>query len=720
MYPISNLFADRLQRYDRELVAMVDVAGVEYGRANIVDFSIENALTSSEAFEIGTAIQSKLTITLRLKEAVPANARMRPYLALSMAGMTWRDAESTWAETDVIWAGGSTSWLPMGEFFVDSRQKVNDVWTFTCYDKLVFADVPYVSALSYPATQQAVWNEICSSLGYAYDSSVVINPGYMIQIAPTGYTKRQMLGYIAGANAASVFAGKDGVLRFKRFSASAAPVMELDTGDYIRVLQTNPVKTYTRVVVTYNTDDDLAYEAGSGDDAHTLYLTNPFVTQAQVNALYVALNGLSYLPLEMDTRGYPQMDQGDLISYSHYESATWLEQVTDWADTDLPWNGIRQYATLILRQTFSYKGGLTQKITSPSESDQASEFAIDGSLTSQVNALNKTAVKEGKLYYGAAISREEGLVIERSDGKAKAVFNADELSFYKGSERALWFDVPSDRYMFSGVLEAVGGTFTGDVTGGRFLGGSIEIGSGNNVFKADSSGIWLGDADFADAPYRVDMSGNAIMNKLTADSANITSSSFTGGQITGSSIYVGSGTFTVDSSGHMTAMSGEFSGSISASTINGGVITGAKYQTSDTLWPRVVIDPASIAFGVYADPNNGILIPAYDGGLSKIRFLSDGNESTLYYNPVVGLGLSSYTNLNLTGQNVYLTATSGYIRIPSWSNLYSIGSSVTLQSALDAKINQAAAASNMTFDTTTRNLKLWSYTGALLAQVNIP
>ncbi|MNC07093.1 Fibronectin type III protein [compost metagenome] len=710
MYPISSLFSDRLKRYDRELVAMVDVAGVEYGRANIVDFSVENALTASEAFEIGTAIQSKLTITLRLKEAVPANARMRPYLALSMAGMTWRDAESTWAETDVIWAGGSTSWLPLGEFFVDSRQKVNDVWTFTCYDKLVFADVPYVSSLSFPASQQAVWNEICSSLGYSYDSSVVINPGYVIQTAPTGYTKRQMLGYIAGANAASVFAGKDGVLRFKRFSASAAPVMELDTGDYIRVRQTNPVKTYTRVVVTYNTDDDLAYEAGSGDDAHTLYLTNPFATQSMTNALYVALNGLSYLPLEMDTRGFPQMDQGDLISYSHYEGATWLEQVTDWADTDLPWNGIRQYATLILRQTFSYKGGLTQKITSPSESDQASEFAIDGSLTSQINNLNKTTVKEGKLYYGAALSREQGLTIERSDGKAKAVFNADELSFYKGSDRALWFDVPSDRYKFTGTLEGVDGVFSGSLSAatGTFA-GALQAATG--TFSGDlqaAGGTFDGDLIAAGGTFR----GNLQAAGGTFSGALLAASGTFSGDLSAAG-----GTFT----GTLVGVDGNFSGTITASTIIGGLITGAKYQTSDTLWPRVVIDPASIAFGVYADPNNGILIPAYDGGVSKIRFLANGNESTIYNSPGLGLAISGFGDLSLSGNTINLfPGSSGYLQIYSWSKFRNQYNGGTLQDALDSKINQAAAASNMTFDSTTRNLKLWSYTGALLAQVNIP
>lgn len=35
-------------------------------------------------------------------------------------------------------------------------------------------------------------------------------------------------------------------------------------------------------------------------------------------------------------------------------------------------------------------------------------------------------------------------------------------------------------------------------------------------------------------------------------------------------------------------------------------------DSSSAQW-TCVIDPSSIAFGVYVDANNGILIPAYDG-----------------------------------------------------------------------------------------------------------
>src|SRR5690606_1376096 len=138
--------------------------------------------------------------------------------------------------------GGHTDWMPLGEFYVDTREQVNDVWVYTCLDKLVFADVPYISSLAYPITQQAVWDEICDRLGYDYDNSVVIE-SYTVPVAPTGYTMRQVMAYIAGANSASVYVGKDGIVRFKRYGVNDDPVFDMGMSDYIRAKQTNPVKT---------------------------------------------------------------------------------------------------------------------------------------------------------------------------------------------------------------------------------------------------------------------------------------------------------------------------------------------------------------------------------------------------------------------------------------------------------------------------------------------
>jgi len=69
---------------------------------------------------------------------------------------------------------------------------------------------------------------------------------------------------------------------------------------------------------------------------------------------------------------------------------------------------------------------------------------------------------------------------------------------------------------FSGALSAASGTF-----GGALSGGTISIGSSNSIFKADSNGIYLGNATFGSAPFRVTPAG-----AVTAESITITSGDY--------------------------------------------------------------------------------------------------------------------------------------------------------------------------------------------------
>jgi hypothetical protein len=607
VFPISPIYADYLKRPDREFIVMAVVGSEEYDDTKIVDFSIENSLSLTDGFAIGTAIPSKLTIKLRTNEVIPANARIMPYLSLSMRGMTWLQAQYPWEDMKISWTGTGTDWLPLGEFFVDDREKVNDVWTFTCYDKLVFADAAYVSSLTYPATQRAVFNEICNRLGWTYDSSVVINANYRIQAGPAGYTMRQVLQYIAAANSASLYIDKAGTVKFKRFTASDAPVFEMTTFDYSSVRQTNPVKTYTRVVVTYNTEDELQYEAGTGDDNHTLFLENPFMTQAMVNDLRATLNGFSYLPLTMRAQGYPQLEQGDVIAFEQQEGTSWDETVSTWEDTHIPWDGIVRYKSLILHQVFRFAGGLSMTLEAPSVSEQQSEFKVDGTLTTAVNKLNKEAVKEGKSYYGATLTRTEGLTIEREDHLSKVILNSDKMSFQANGQDAIYFDIPSRRYKFNGTLEATDGVFSGNLqaAGGTFSG---NLSAAGGTFRGTLQGV--------------------------------------------------DGTF----SGALQAASGTFRGTLVAGRVEGGEIIGSYIQGADILGSK--IRTAASGDRIELDPNG---FTFYDSGNARRVTLGTNPSANIsghtYYNSSgqpQGLIYAGPSDMYVIGNNGLLVgATSG-------------------------------------------------------------
>lgn len=86
----------------------------------------------------------------------------------------------------------------------------------------------------------------------------------------------------------------------------------------------------------------------------------------------------------------------------------------------------------------------------------------------------------------------------------------------------------------SAELVGANGTFTGELSGG-----TIKIGSGENVFKADANGIYLGNETFSSAEFRVTPAGALTATNATI-TGTITGSTVSGSTVTGSTVTVGS------------------------------------------------------------------------------------------------------------------------------------------------------------------------------------
>jgi hypothetical protein len=140
---------------------------------------------------------------------------------------------------------------------------------------------------------------------------------------------------------------------------------------------------------------------------------------------------------------------------------------------------------------------------------------------------------------------------------------------------------------FAGSLDAVSGTFTGALSGG-----TIEIGTGNNVFKADANGIYLGNATFASAPFRVTpagvltATGASITGAITADSLALNGAMSLGAS---GSINL-NGNFLVDSSGFMSANGANIAGTITATAGTVGGISIANNQINSANNAFIVTD----------------------------------------------------------------------------------------------------------------------------------
>jgi len=203
VYSVGSLFQNLIIQPYRRFEVRALVNGVEYGADSIVEFTIDEAITESDDFSIGNAIPARLDISFRTTDKFPVNSEIRPFLRLK--GST-----------------ADTEWLPLGFFYIDSRKFENDVWKFTCYDKLMQANQPWKTNLMLPAPMRDVIDEICEQLSISLCPDTVIKH-YEVPLMTHDFTMRQVIGYIAACHAANARINKDGELCFikcRKFSQS--------------------------------------------------------------------------------------------------------------------------------------------------------------------------------------------------------------------------------------------------------------------------------------------------------------------------------------------------------------------------------------------------------------------------------------------------------------------------------------------------------------------
>jgi hypothetical protein len=251
-----------------------------------------------------------------------------------------------------------------------------------------------------------------------------------------------------------------------------------------------------------------------------------------------------------------------------------------------------------------------------------------------------------------------------SDGKFslkdKLTFDGSNLSINGGGT-------------FSGNLSAAGGTFTGTLSaaGGTFTGalsgGTISIGSGNSIFKADSNGIYLGNATFASAPFRVSPNGALTATNATI-SGNISSTagSIGGWNIDSNSIYSGTkgsngnytsaGSVTISSEGWLSTKNLYISssGKVNADVIdvNDVLASSAKFGTSRGNY-TIAIDSNAMTLAGYSRFDLGPVSTIKGHNLSYIVFMDSAGttiQSALGADQLLVGGNGTITGtLNVTG-----------------------------------------------------------------------
>jgi hypothetical protein len=228
------------------------------------------------------------------------------------------------------------------------------------------------------------------------------------------------------------------------------------------------------------------------------------------------------------------------------------------------------------------QAGASTTVTTPANVSILRSANYNGTYNPSTSSW--TAGTQGWVVAGTGYAEFDSAVI-RGGLKAGSVFintnnrwNADtsgnpyasgnvNLGYFKAgsSSKYVEWNPVTDTLNIAGNLVGATGNFTG----------SITIGTGNAVFKADTNGIYLGNATFASAPFRVDLSGNLTANNATLTNATVS------GNVTANAVSLLNGDFWFSNSFRL--------GGANGITYSGGTVNiGSNVVISGTLTASAV------------------------------------------------------------------------------------------------------------------------------------
>lgn len=263
--------------------------------------------------------------------------------------------------------------IPIAKLTVLKCKKLSDYYTLTCSDRLHFADSKYTSNLTYPTTSDKVMTEIAQQIGMTSEvepaqSYLVSKNGkrllssqghrlitstwqFDILKKPVGYTKRQMIGFIATMRGKFAVTDRMGTLVQRWYDEGEQITFipgdennDRHIDDY-EIAETPVEFGY----MTCKVSNDMTLDCGISQ-LRKMELTCPYMTQGRLSSLYtLACLESEYYPCDFTQRlADPRFDLWDTLS-----------------------DGNRRL--LMLNMDYTFDGGLMLDVSSGGDTDTESQ-----------------------------------------------------------------------------------------------------------------------------------------------------------------------------------------------------------------------------------------------------------------------------------------------------------------------------------------------------------
>lgn len=393
----------------REMYADVSIAFLD-GKKLSVDqnglfgLSIEDNVSGTDSFDIGSAIINQLTLKLdntdeRYDRYDFDGARITVKTGLQLSK--------------------AVEWLNKGIFTADPGEYTGDVITVKAYDNMKKFDRKYSeSKLVYPASLGSIVRDACDVCGVSLSTTSFSMDSFVVQKRPTdeALTFREILAWVGQIACLWCRCNAHGALELgwydqKGYEDGTGNFFELQDLASSSICTDDVVITGVKVVQEKETDDGtVKTEYLSGKEGYILSVEENELIQDQngrtiADSLGEKLIGLRFRKLSVTHKSDPSMEAGDLC------------RVTDWRG--------RTYKTLVTGTNFQF--GNNQKTECSAETpsrNNADRFSQQTKnyvkLRKQVSA-EKTAREKAIEDLTNALAASSGLYItavKQSDGSS--------------------------------------------------------------------------------------------------------------------------------------------------------------------------------------------------------------------------------------------------------------------------------------------------------------
>lgn len=317
------------------------VDGKEYNQT-LNEFKYSNIINPNSSISIGNTCSSSVTFSI-----------YNPEITLENKDITIFEG---------VKGDSGIEYVQIGIFTVTKEESNGEYTKYTAYDKMYKAEKGYFSELTYPSTDKAILEEICTKLGIQLATSITNT--HTITDKPQGYTMREMIGYMATLQGGNAAINSDGNLEIKWYKDSG---YVLDGHQYYQQGVTfTTSKDFTIRKLTCNntkSGDSKTSEITAGDGTTGLSFANPFMTQAILDEVYKKIGGFQFRPLTVKFLGDWRLEVGDIITVN---------------------KGGVDYKVPIMQITHECDGGLMSTATSIGQSDTENSNIASGPITKQM------------------------------------------------------------------------------------------------------------------------------------------------------------------------------------------------------------------------------------------------------------------------------------------------------------------------------------------------